>query len=152
MYIIFGARIYNSWWPLAIFQPISAFGRPKSILVSHISCKFSMEQQIISNKISYLQKQPTNFWSLFLVLNLPSIVSNPTTCSYLFIIISYKTKCLFTLLLSLVAVHTCVAVFNIIYPVTLFTTYLYMWPGLQKSTIWVQKNCQFFSFLLSHNL
>ena len=126
MYIIFSARIYNSWWPLAIFQPISAFGRPKSILVGHISCTFSMEQLIITNKISYLQKVADQFLILISALNLPSIVSNPTTCSYLFIIISYKTKHLFTILLSLVAVHACVAVFNIVYPLTLFTTYLYM--------------------------
>ena len=46
----------NNSWPLAIFRPISAFGQPKSILVGHISCTFSMGQKLITNKISYLQK------------------------------------------------------------------------------------------------
>ena len=35
----------NNSRPLAIFQPTSAFGRPKSILISHISHTFSMGQQ-----------------------------------------------------------------------------------------------------------
>ena len=54
--------------PLAIFWPISAFGRPKSILVSQISCTFLMRQQSVTYKISYYTKRPTNFWSLFLAL------------------------------------------------------------------------------------
>ena len=28
----------------------------------------------------------------------------------------------------------------------------HMWPGVQKSTIWVQKNCRFLACLLYHNL
>ena len=43
----------NNSRPLAIFQPISAFGRPKSILVSQISCTFSM-RTAISNLINIL--------------------------------------------------------------------------------------------------
>ena len=41
---------------LVIFQPISAFaiGQPKSILVGQISCTFSMGQQSVTYKISYL--------------------------------------------------------------------------------------------------
>ena len=35
----------NNSRPLAIFQPISAFGRPKSVLIGHISHTFSMGQQ-----------------------------------------------------------------------------------------------------------
>ena len=35
----------NNSRPLAIFRPISAFGRPKSILIGHISHTFSMGQQ-----------------------------------------------------------------------------------------------------------
>ena len=34
----------NNSRPLAILRPISALGRPKLILVGHISCTFSMEQ------------------------------------------------------------------------------------------------------------
>ena len=41
----------NNSQPLAIFRPFSAFGRPKSILVSQISCTFSM-----GTAISYLKK------------------------------------------------------------------------------------------------
>ena len=40
----------------AIFRPISAFGRPKSILIYHISCTFSMGQQSVTCIISYFQK------------------------------------------------------------------------------------------------
>ena len=59
----------NNSWPLAIFQPISTFGRPKSILVGQFYCTFSMGWQSITYKMSYLQKkQPTNFWPLFLPL------------------------------------------------------------------------------------
>ena len=43
----------NNSQPLAIFQPISAFGQPKSILVSQIS---SVGQQTVTYKISYFQK------------------------------------------------------------------------------------------------
>ena len=50
----FSAR--NNSRPLAIFRPISAFGRPKSILVGQISHTFWMGQQSIAHKISYLQK------------------------------------------------------------------------------------------------
>ena len=42
--------------PLAIFQPISAFSRPKSILIGQISHMLSMGQQSVAYKISYLQK------------------------------------------------------------------------------------------------
>jgi len=46
----------NNDWPLAIFQPISTFGQPKSILVSQFYCTFSMGWQSITYKISCLQK------------------------------------------------------------------------------------------------
>ena len=39
---------------LVIFRPISAFGQSKSILVGQISCTFSMGQQSVTYKISYL--------------------------------------------------------------------------------------------------
>ena len=72
-----------------------------------------MEQQIITNKISYVQKMADQFLIRISSTESSIIVSNPTTCSYLFIIISYKTKHLFTILLSLVAVHTHVAVYHL---------------------------------------
>ena len=46
----------NNSWPLAIFRPISTFGRPKSILVSQIYCTFSMGRPSITYKMSHLQK------------------------------------------------------------------------------------------------
>ena len=45
---------YNSL-PLAIFQPISAFGQPKSILVSQIS-SMGQQSRSVTYKISYFQK------------------------------------------------------------------------------------------------
>ena len=51
---VYSAR--NSSWPLAIFRPISPFGRPKSILVSQIYCTFSMGQQSITYKMSDFQE------------------------------------------------------------------------------------------------
>ena len=47
----------NNSRPLAIFQTISGFGRPKFILISQISCTFLMGQQSVTYKISYLQKK-----------------------------------------------------------------------------------------------
>ena len=46
----------NNSWPLAIFQPISTFGRPKSVLVDQIYCTFSMGRPSITYKMSHLQK------------------------------------------------------------------------------------------------
>ena len=40
--------VRNNSQPLAIFRPISAFGRPKSILIGHISHTFSMGQHCYS--------------------------------------------------------------------------------------------------------
>ena len=40
----------NNSRPLAIFRPISTFGRPKSILVGQIYCTFSMGWQLITYK------------------------------------------------------------------------------------------------------
>jgi len=51
---VFSAR--NNSWPLAIFQPISTFGLPKSSLVSQSYCTFLMGWQSITYKMSYLQK------------------------------------------------------------------------------------------------
>ena len=51
----------NNSWPLAIFQPILAFGRSKS---DQISCTFSMGQQSVTYKISHFQKTA----GLFLIL------------------------------------------------------------------------------------
>ena len=45
----------------AIFQPISAFSQPKSILIGQISYTFSMGQQSITYKISSLQKTADQF-------------------------------------------------------------------------------------------
>ena len=53
----------NNSRPLAIFQPISGFGWPKSILVSQISFTFSMGQQ---SEYPVFKKQPASFWCLFL--------------------------------------------------------------------------------------
>ena len=55
---------------MAIFQAISAFGLTKSILVGQISNTFSMEQQTVTYKISYLQKidLPISDPCLFLAL------------------------------------------------------------------------------------
>ena len=47
----------NNSWPLAIFWPISAFGRPKSILVSQISCILSMGTAISNLKNIHFQKK-----------------------------------------------------------------------------------------------
>jgi len=52
--LLFSAR--NNSWPLAIFQSISTFGQPKSILVGQFYCTFSMGWQSITYKMSYLQK------------------------------------------------------------------------------------------------
>jgi len=46
----------NNSWPLAIFQPISTFGRPKSILVGQFYCTISIGWQSITYKMSYFQK------------------------------------------------------------------------------------------------
>ena len=46
----------NSSWPLAIFQPVSTFGRPKSILVGQIYCTVSTGQLSITYKMSGFQK------------------------------------------------------------------------------------------------
>ena len=52
----------NGSWPLAIFQSISTFGQPKSILIGQIYYTFVMRQQSITYKMSDLQnKWPTNF-------------------------------------------------------------------------------------------
>ena len=51
----------NNSGSLAIFQTISALGRLKSILVSQISCTFSVGQQSITYEISYLQKMADQF-------------------------------------------------------------------------------------------
>ena len=40
----------NNSRPLAIFRPISTFGRPKSILLGQIYCTFSMGWQLITYK------------------------------------------------------------------------------------------------------
>ena len=53
--------VRNNSWPSAILQPISAFCWPKSILVGQISCTFSMGQQSVTYKISYLQKTANQF-------------------------------------------------------------------------------------------
>ena len=50
----FSAR--NNSRPLAIFQPFSAFGWPKSILVSQISCTFSMGTAFSYLKNIHFQK------------------------------------------------------------------------------------------------
>ena len=50
----FHSSARNSSWPLAVFQPISTFGRPKSILVSQIYCTFSMGWQSITYKMYYI--------------------------------------------------------------------------------------------------
>ena len=55
----------NNSWPLAIFQPISAFAQPKSVLVGQTSHTFSMGQQSVTYKISCLQK--TANWFLILI-------------------------------------------------------------------------------------
>ena len=67
---VYSAR--NNSWSLAIFQPISAFGRPKSILAGQISCTFSMGTGIRNLKISYFQKTANQFLILIssTVLNL----------------------------------------------------------------------------------
>ena len=46
----------NNSRPLDISQPISTFGRPKSILVGQIYCTFSMRQQSITYEMFYFQK------------------------------------------------------------------------------------------------
>ena len=46
----------NNSWPLAIFQPISIYGRRRSILFGQIQCTFAMGQQSTTFKISYAQK------------------------------------------------------------------------------------------------
>ena len=46
------ASARNNSQPLAIFQPILAFGRQKSIWVGQLSHTFSMGQQSIAYKIS----------------------------------------------------------------------------------------------------
>ena len=65
---VYSAR--NNSRPLAIFQPISAFGRPKSILAGQISCTFSMGTGFINLKYPIFKKRLINFWSLFLALYL----------------------------------------------------------------------------------
>jgi len=51
----------NNSWPLAILWTISTFGWPKSILVGQFYCTFSMGWQLITYKMSYLQK---NGWPI----------------------------------------------------------------------------------------
>ena len=58
----------NNNWPLAIFQPISTMGRPKFILVGQFYCTFSMGRQLITYKISCLQKHGRSISDSFLPL------------------------------------------------------------------------------------
>ena len=62
LYVIYSAR--NNRRPLAIFQPISTFGRPKSILVGHIYCTFSMGWKLITYKNVPFSKMADQFLTL----------------------------------------------------------------------------------------
>ena len=71
----------NNSWPLAIFQPISTFGWPKSILVSQFYCTFSMGWQSIIYKMSYLQKTAYQFVTLISTTGIFN--SSPSVCDVL---------------------------------------------------------------------
>ena len=51
MHVCHHGIVRNSSWPLAIFQPISIFGRPKSILLGQIYCIFLMIWQSMTKNV-----------------------------------------------------------------------------------------------------
>ena len=72
----------NKSWPLTIFWPISTFGWPKFILVGKTYCKFSMEQQSITYKMSYFQTNWQSFGPYFYHCNY-KYMTRPAKIDYL---------------------------------------------------------------------
>ena len=66
--LMFCTSARNSSWLLAIFWPISTFGRPKSIWSAKFTVHFQWDSNQKPTKCLIFKKQPTISWPLFLPL------------------------------------------------------------------------------------